>query len=111
MKLYDYTYWSSPVGGQTLTNLSPQTSPDRYYAFNPTSGNWQFTLGSTVMAPGKGYIVRSPESFTATPTVYNAQFAGSNTANIYFDYNFPIVTNTYTTTIQALGNQDFEWLS
>lgn len=26
MKLYDYTYWSSPVGGQTLTNLSPQTS-------------------------------------------------------------------------------------
>jgi hypothetical protein len=78
MKLYDYTYWSSPVGGQTLTNLSPQTSPDRYYAFNPTSGNWQFTLGSTVMAPGKGYIVRSPESFTATPTVYNGQFAGSN---------------------------------
>lgn len=78
MKLYDYTYWSSPVGGQTLTDLSPQTSPDRYYAFNPTSGNWQFTLGSTVMAPGKGYIVRSPESFTATPAVYNAQFAGSN---------------------------------
>lgn len=27
----------------------------------------------------------------------------SNSANIYFDYNFPIVTNDYTTTIQALG--------
>jgi hypothetical protein len=78
MKLYDYTYWSSPVGGQTLTNLSPQTSPDRFYAFNPTAGNWQYTLGTTVMAPGKGYIVRSPESFTATAAVYNAQFAGSN---------------------------------
>lgn len=78
MRLYDYTYWSSPVGGQTLTNLSPQTSPDRFYAFNPITGNWQYTLGSTVMAPGKGYIVRSPESFTNTPAVYNGQFAGSN---------------------------------
>lgn len=78
MRLYDYTYWSSPVGGQRLTNLSPQTSPDRFYAFNPITGNWQYTLGSTVMAPGKGYIVRSPESFTNTPAVYNGQFAGSN---------------------------------
>ena len=94
MKLYDYTYWSSPVGGQTLTNLSPQTSPDRYYAFNPTSGNWQFTLGSTVMAPGKGYIVRSPESFTATPTVYNAQFAGSNN-NGFIQTPIAIGTSTW----------------
>lgn len=31
----------------------------------------------------------------------------SNSANIYFDYNFPIITNTATTTIQALSNQDF----
>lgn len=31
----------------------------------------------------------------------------SNSASIYFDYNFPIVTNTATTTIQALSNQDF----
>ena len=33
----------------------------------------------------------------------------SNSASIYFDYNFPIVTNTATTIIQALGNQDFEF--
>lgn len=33
----------------------------------------------------------------------------SNTAGIYFDYNFPIVTNTATTIIQALSNQDFEF--
>ncbi|ESU21184.1 hypothetical protein FEDK69T_25510 [Flavobacterium enshiense DK69] len=31
----------------------------------------------------------------------------SNSASIYFDYNFPIVTNTATTTIQALSTQDF----
>lgn len=33
----------------------------------------------------------------------------SNGASIYFDYNFPIVTNTYITTIAALGTQDFEF--
>ena len=35
----------------------------------------------------------------------------SNTASIYFDYNFPIITNTATTTIQALANQNFEFAS
>jgi hypothetical protein len=33
----------------------------------------------------------------------------SNSANIYFDYNAPIVTNTATTTITALATQDFEF--
>jgi Leucine-rich repeat (LRR) protein len=33
----------------------------------------------------------------------------SNTANIYFDYNYPIVTNTATTTIAALATQDFDF--
>ncbi|WP_162126598.1 T9SS type A sorting domain-containing protein [Flavobacterium phycosphaerae] len=31
----------------------------------------------------------------------------SNTANIYFDYNAPIQTNTVSTTVVALGNDDF----
>jgi hypothetical protein len=33
----------------------------------------------------------------------------TNSAGIYFDYNFPIVTNTTTTTVATLGNQDFEF--
>ncbi|RZJ33351.1 MAG: T9SS type A sorting domain-containing protein [Flavobacterium sp.] len=33
----------------------------------------------------------------------------SNNASIYFDYNFPIVTNTATTTIQTLGNPDLDF--
>ena len=33
----------------------------------------------------------------------------SNTASIYFDYNFPIITNTATTTVQVLSTQDFEF--
>lgn len=35
----------------------------------------------------------------------------TNNANIYFDYNFPIVTNTSTTTIEVLGTQDFEFFN
>ncbi|MBS7787073.1 T9SS type A sorting domain-containing protein [Flavobacterium sp. CYK-55] len=31
----------------------------------------------------------------------------SNTASIYFDYNFPIITNTATTTVALLANADF----
>ena len=33
----------------------------------------------------------------------------SNTASIFFDYNLPIITNTYSTTIETLGKQDFEF--
>lgn len=33
----------------------------------------------------------------------------SNNSNIYFDYNFPITTNTYTTTLQTLKTQDFDF--
>jgi hypothetical protein len=33
----------------------------------------------------------------------------SNLANIYFDYNFPIITNTATTTIQTLGTPTFDF--
>jgi hypothetical protein len=33
----------------------------------------------------------------------------TNTASIYFDYNFPIVTNTTSTTVATLGNQDFDF--
>lgn len=32
----------------------------------------------------------------------------SNLANIYFDYNFPIVTNTATSTFQVLGSNEFD---
>ncbi len=36
----------------------------------------------------------------------------SNSANIYFDYNFPIVTNNYTTTVQnSLGIQENDYIN
>jgi hypothetical protein len=33
----------------------------------------------------------------------------TNKANIYFDYNFPIITNLASTTIQALATSDFDF--
>lgn len=33
----------------------------------------------------------------------------TNNASIYFDYNFPIITNTTATTVTALSTQDFEF--
>ena len=33
----------------------------------------------------------------------------SNAASIYFDYNFPVVTNTATTAIQLLGTPDLDF--
>ena len=33
----------------------------------------------------------------------------TNSASIYFDYNFPIITDPATTTVAALSNQDFDF--
>lgn len=35
----------------------------------------------------------------------------TNSASIYFDYNFPVVTDPATTTVAALNNQDFDFES
>jgi uncharacterized repeat protein (TIGR01451 family) len=56
-------------------------------------------------ATNEGYVAFKIKTL---PSLTNGD-TFSNTANIYFDYNFPIVTNTATTTIQSLSNQDFEF--
>jgi hypothetical protein len=73
MTKFDYTYWSSPVAGQTLTNLTPLTPADKFYEFNPAINNWVSIPGSTTMAAAKGYIARAPSNFS--PTVA-AQYLG-----------------------------------
>ncbi|TBX70130.1 T9SS type A sorting domain-containing protein [Flavobacterium silvisoli] len=44
---------------------------------------------------------------TKPTLVVGSTFA--NSASIFFDYNAPIVTNTFTTTVQALATQDFDF--
>ncbi|MGV3696337.1 hypothetical protein [Flavobacterium sp.] len=81
MKLYDYTYWSSPVQNNTLFQLSPLTLSDKYYRFSPIIGNWvSIPGGLEVMEPGRGYIVRAPQGWSVTNAslgIYNAQFNGT----------------------------------
>lgn len=79
MRQYDYTYWSSPVIGQTLSAISPNTLADKYFSFSPTLGLWTVIMnGATTMLPGKGYIVRAPQTFNATLQQYTgAEFNGA----------------------------------
>ena len=80
MKLYDYTYWSAPVRGWTLKQLSPLTMRDKYHSYNPIINNWVNILdGAQVMAPARGYIVRSPQGWSltnATSGVFQGVFTG-----------------------------------
>ncbi|HEX8269889.1 MAG TPA: hypothetical protein VF581_08345 [Flavobacterium sp.] len=80
MKLQDYTYWSAPVQGNTLNQLSPATLYDKYFSFNPLINNWVIlNNGTPAMQPAKGYIVRAPQGWSltnATSGIYHAAFRG-----------------------------------
>ncbi|WP_310557645.1 T9SS sorting signal type C domain-containing protein [Flavobacterium sp.] len=56
----DYTYWSSPVVGQTLAAISPINYDEgRYYSFDTILNDWSIWLPhTTVMLPSVGYIMR-----------------------------------------------------
>lgn len=100
MYRFDYTYWNSPVemGSYTLGNLSPNTQVDKYYSWIPTiggaAGNWAQESAASIMDHTKGYIIRAPNSFSFTPTVftpYTATFTGvPNNGNI----DIPIAVGT-----------------
>jgi hypothetical protein len=98
MVRFDYSYWSSPVTGYSLSSLSPAS--DRAYIYDTSIGNWSFVNASTIMTPGKGYIVRAPNSYTSTPTSYAAQFVGP-TNNGFLQ--LPVV-KTVTNNWNLIGN-------
>ncbi|WP_418511141.1 T9SS type A sorting domain-containing protein [Corallibacter sp.] len=78
---YDYVYWSSPVTGYGVNNIS---STAHIYRWNPTisnpnggQGNWVSAVGET-MIPGVGYIVRGangqPEPANSSDLNFTATF-------------------------------------
>lgn len=98
IKTFDYVYWSSPVANFAASAVSPGTSAGLIYKWLPTTttgyasyfGNW--TGGNENMAIGKGYIIRAPNSWTPTPSIYTATFTGvPNNGNI----SIPISRSTY----------------
>ncbi|MTH18301.1 glycine-rich domain-containing protein, partial [Flavobacterium sp. LC2016-01] len=71
----DYTYWSTPVQGQTPGGISSQTDPTKIYY---TDGiGWVSMSKTAVMTVGKGYIIRGPENYSNTARVpFTATFSG-----------------------------------
>jgi autotransporter-associated beta strand protein len=89
----DYTYWSSPVFGQILLAVSPNTPLSKFYSFNPTINNWEHVVNPAVdkMIVGKGYIFLGPSAYSSPPAVYKASFIGKPNNGII---QIPIVYNT-----------------
>jgi hypothetical protein len=115
MKNFDYTYWSSPVAGQTLFDLSPNTLFDKYMSYSGTG--WQISYGGTaVMQPGIGYIIRTPKlgawpapypEVVSFPYSQPVQFKGvPNNGNItsaqsMIKDNFYLIGNPYPSALNA----------
>ncbi|WP_432222564.1 T9SS sorting signal type C domain-containing protein [Flavobacterium sp. TMP13] len=103
MRRYDFTYWSSPVAGMTLNQLSPNTLYDKYLKY---SNGWSESVnGVQTMNPASGYAVRAPQSFDlTTATVYNAVFEGiPNNGTIEFQLNgtWNLIGNPYPSAVYA----------
>ncbi|WP_353777310.1 hypothetical protein [Winogradskyella sp. 3972H.M.0a.05] len=83
MRRQDYVYWSSPINGFNIDNVSPGSPTYHIYRWVPTApntgtsngqGNWVTANGET-MGAGVGYIVRGDSSFNnTTPTQLDAVF-------------------------------------
>jgi hypothetical protein len=93
-----------------LASLVPQSSSHSFVTrINNATGKVEFIFENINLpfndATNDGYVAFKIK--TKSTLVLGNTF--SNTANIYFDFNFPIVTNIATTTIAALSNQDFDF--
>ena len=83
---YDFTYWSSPVIGFGLKQVSPITLFDKFFSWNAVGQSWNQHLSNLepdnleIMAPGRGYTVRAPQSYAVqgagTAQPYTATFTG-----------------------------------
>ena len=118
---YYYTYWSSPVTGETVEDAFPNVDGDRRFSFNAanfsdTNGDniddngddWQYALAGTVMVPGVGYAATEARLFMPGASG-SATFEGpfntgdidvnitSNPANLADNWNF--IGNPYASAI------------
>jgi hypothetical protein len=108
---FDYTYWSSPVVSQTLIDLSPDTSSNWFFDYNPTLSFWQLSNNTLPMTIGKGYLIRVPNYFPVSPALpinFTASFVGvPNNGTIPFSvvHNPPsalnLIGNPYPSALDA----------
>ena len=78
MRRLEFTYWGSPVAGQTLAGFSPSTNSGDFFVFNPDPAinNWGSETATNVMLPAKGYAIRAPNYFDTTLQTFNGEFVG-----------------------------------
>ncbi|WP_395049927.1 T9SS sorting signal type C domain-containing protein [Flavobacterium sp.] len=74
----DYTYWSSPVENQQLTNVSASYASGMFYSYNDFAipENWKQEIVTATMLTGKGYIIRAAQNSSAS-AIYDATFMGA----------------------------------
>ena len=104
---FDLTYWSSPVADEKLFDFSPETLFDKYFWYDPMAG-WKTNLyGSMTMAPGNGYRIRGPQSFSNEErAIFEGVFKGiPNNGKIEVEFiaadRFYLVGNPYPSAISA----------
>lgn len=90
MHNYDFTYWGSPVTGETTAQFSPTSGNKSSYRWDPTiDGNQQkgWKTHTGVMEQGHGYIIKAPSNFpsnaASTPQVFQAVFEGTPNSGTY----------------------------
>lgn len=93
-----------------IATLIPQSGSHSFVTkINNTTGKVEFVFENINLpfddAINDGYVAFKIK--TKATLVLGTTF--NNTANIYFDYNFPIITNTTSTTVALLGTQDFDF--
>ena len=112
MRQYEYTYWASPVSGQTLGAFSPLTNSNRFYTFNgnPTVNNYVVENTANAMSSSIGYVIMAPSNYTGTSQIYNAEFIGTpnngNYSTPVFAYdntikNYNLIGNPYPSAIST----------
>lgn len=106
---FDYTYWSSPVSGQTLYSLSPGTLGDKFYSFDFSLNRWEQEDTGNIMVAAKGYIVRGPQSFIPPLlSSFEASFVGKpNNGSISIPIgdagSFNLIGNPYSSALNAIS--------
>ena len=95
----DYILWSSPVASQILQAFSPSTLANRFYLYNPNTNLYSAIASpsTTSFSVGSSCLIRMPNNFPITPTVWNGTFSGTPTNGTV---NRIVTNNTY----NAVGN-------
>ena len=108
----DYVYWSSPITGMNVNDVSPSSPTNRIYRWNPTFpntngtyGNWVSATGET-MQEGVGYIIRVPNGQTAPPNPGDLNFTANFTNGVPHN---GLITPSLQVTRGSIAGEDDEW--